>query len=64
MEINTKKITSEMKRLNITTEMLGQMLKPPRTRQAGAYVIENGKTFSVIEQIAKALNLDPKDLII
>jgi len=64
MQINTRKITAEMNRLGITTEKLGELLDPPRTRQAAAYVIENGKTFAIIEQIAKVLNLDPKDLII
>ena len=65
MRINTKKIKDEMNRLGITPEMLGMMLKPPRTRQATAYVIEQGKTFAVVEQIAKALRLDdPKDLIL
>ena len=64
MHINTKKINAEMKRLGITPEKLGGLLNPPRTRQAAAYVIEHGKTFSVIEQIAKVLHLDPKDLII
>ena len=64
MKINTKKINAEMNRLGITPEKLGELLDPPRTRQAAAYVIEHGKTFAVIEQIAKVLQLDPKDLII
>ena len=64
MKINTQKINKEMERLGITHEKLGELLDPPRTRQAATYVIENGKTFSVIEQIAKVLDLDPKDLII
>ena len=64
MQINTKKIVEEMKRLGITTEKLAEMLDPPRTRQAAAHIIEHGKTLLVIDQVAKVLKLDPRDLII
>ena len=64
MKINTKKIQMEMARSGISIAQLARMIKPPRTRQAAAHIIEHGKTFSVVEQIAKVLNMDPKDLII
>ena len=65
MRINTKKINTEMKRLGITPDRLGKLLEPPRSRQAAVYIIKHGKTFTVLEQIAKVMNLgDPKDLII
>jgi hypothetical protein len=42
----------------------GKLFDPPRTRKAVWYVIHRAKTISVINEIARVLNLDPKDLII
>ena len=64
MEINTKKIKAEMIRLGINHETLGKMMTPPRGRTNVIYLIQCGRTFKIIEQIAEALNFDPKDLII
>lgn len=64
MKIHTDKIKYEMERLGIGHEELGQMMVPPRGRTTVIYLIQEGRTFAVIEQIAKALRLDPKDLII
>ena len=64
MKINTQKILAEVNRLGITLTDVGARMKPPATKAALSYLIHNGKNFSSIERIAKALNLDPKDLII
>ena len=64
MKINTKKIEAEMLRIGLSMEDLGRKLAPPRTRPAAWHVVHNGRTLAVIEQVAKALELDPKDLII
>ncbi|MFH1952537.1 MAG: hypothetical protein ABIL06_13070 [Pseudomonadota bacterium] len=64
MKINTKKIKYEMDRLGITQAQLGAMIKPPMTRQGASYAIKHGKTFAVIDQIAKVLQINPRDLIL
>ena len=64
MRINTKKIRVEMERVGMTMEDLGKLLKPPRTRQGACFIVQHGRSFTSIEQLAKVLYLDPKDLII
>jgi chromosome condensin MukBEF ATPase and DNA-binding subunit MukB len=64
MKINTKKIRVEMERVGMTMEDLGKLLEPPRTRQGASFIVQHGKSFSAVEQLAKVLYLDPKDLII
>jgi len=64
MKINTKKIQREMKRLGLTLETLGDRFKPPLDRRAVWYIVHRASSLARIEAIAKALELDPKDLII
>lgn len=64
MKINTLKIKAEMKRVGLTLDELGQRMDPPITREAVRQIIERGKTFRTVENIATVLNLDPKDLIV
>jgi hypothetical protein len=64
MKINTQKIRSEMARTGLSYEAVGKLFDPPRTRKAVWYVIHRAKTISVINEIARVLDLDPKDLII
>ena len=65
MKINSKKIISEMKRQGLTYEMLGKRCKPPySSKQAVEAIVKSGKTFRVIEIIAKALDLPARDLIL
>ena len=64
MKINTLKIKAEMKRVGLTLDELGQHMDPPITREAVRQIIEGGKTFRTVENIATVLNLDPKDLIV
>jgi hypothetical protein len=63
MKINTKKIRSEMDRMGLTLEGLGGMMIPRRSKQATWYVIRHANSLSIIEQIAKALDVNPRDLI-
>jgi hypothetical protein len=64
MRVNKQKIESEMKRLDITLEELGTMMTPKMSRRATWYMVSRSKSFRPIQRIAKALQLDPKDLII
>jgi len=64
MRINTKKIKAEMARMDLTLEGLAARIKPPPTRQGVCYMIHSGKNLRTIEKIARALGMDPKDLII
>lgn len=64
MRINTKKIEKEMERLGLNHKTLGEKFKPPRSRQSVWFLIHRSKTFRPIVELAKALDLDPKDLII
>ena len=48
----------------LTLDELGKHMDPPITREAVRQIIERGKTFRTVENIATVLNLDPKDLII
>ena len=63
MRINTIKIKQELERSKWTLTDLGKEMKPRQSRQAVWYSIRYAKTFRPIEAIAKALKLDPKDLI-
>jgi len=64
MKINTEKIKKEVERLGITLTALGEMMEPPASLATLSYLIHHGKNFSSIERVAKALHLDPKDLIL
>jgi len=50
--------------VGLTLDELGQRMDPQVTREAVRQIIEKGKTFRTVENIATVLNLDPKDLII
>jgi len=64
MQLNKKKLTTEMKRQGLTYQALGDMLHI--SRQGVSYYLNNKKDMNVstINRIAKMLNLDPKDLLI
>jgi len=64
MKINTPKIQKEMKRLKITLTQLGQQFNPPKSKQSTWYVIHCAKNVELINKIADALELDPKDLLL
>jgi len=63
MKINTKKIQREMKSQGLTLEELGKRFNPPHTRQAAWGAIHNAKTLRVVNEIARVLDMDPKDLL-
>lgn len=69
MKLNYPKIRNEIKRLNLTHEKLAELMDV--RRQAVTYWLgleKNdggiGISFGTVEKFAKALDLDPKDLII
>ena len=65
MELNIQKIESELTRIGWTKYRLGKEMGV--NRQWIYQVLSakyNGVTLRTIEKIAKALNFDPKDLII
>ena len=65
MKFNIKKVRNELKRLKWTQERLGQeMNMERRTINAHLSRPNTSKTFKTIEKFARALGMDPKDLII
>ena len=63
MKINTAKIKSEMKRLNLSLRDLGNRFNPPKDRCAVWYIIHHAKKMSTIDEIGAALDMDGRDLI-
>jgi len=63
MKINTTKIKAEMKRTGKTLEALGKSMKPKASRQGAWYLIRYAKGLRQIEKIAKALDMNARDLI-
>jgi len=63
MKINTKKIQKEMDRVGLSLSQLGKRFTPTKTRQGTWYVIHHAKKITVIEEIAEALDLNPRDLL-
>jgi transcriptional regulator with XRE-family HTH domain len=61
MKINTEKIKDELRRLGITQAELARTLG--ESRQALHYQVKSGRSFPIIERIAKALNIPERDLI-
>jgi lambda repressor-like predicted transcriptional regulator len=59
MEINTEIIKQEMKRTGQTLASLGQKMNPPMTRQGVGYLIHNAKCMRTIDNLAKALGVNP-----
>jgi hypothetical protein len=65
MQINTKKIKQEMKRQGLGYGELARRCRPPyKSRQAIAYIVNHGKNLHLINRIAKALGVPPRDLIL
>jgi len=60
MKLNTNKIKQELKRLGKSQSWLATKMKV--SRQLLFYMIKS-KKITHAERIAKALNLDPRDLI-
>ena len=62
MKLNVKKIRAEMKRRDITESDLARDLK--MTRQNVWHMLHGGgKTFRVIERLARYFDLPAKDLV-
>jgi len=60
MELNTKKIMAELKRLDKNQLWLANQCK--QSRQLMSYWMRN-KTIKAAEPIGKALDIEPRDLI-
>ena len=64
MKLNIKKLKKEMKRLKLTQTALADKMKPPMTRQGISFLMASGRTkFATVDVIARALEIEPKDLI-
>jgi transcriptional regulator with XRE-family HTH domain len=64
MQLNIPKIEKELKRQNLSFSDLAQRLGT--TRQWVYWKLNNGQsgtTFRTVEKFAKALDIEPKDLI-
>lgn len=54
-----------MKRLKLSQTDLALKMKPPMTRQGVSFLMASGKTkFATVDIIARALEIEPRDLII
>jgi hypothetical protein len=63
LEINTPKIKSEMKRLKLTYDAIGQLHNPTLTRQAVWIMVQKARSLNNISWLADVLGVEPKDLI-
>jgi len=64
MKINTKKIQKEMKRVGMTLEVLGNLLDPKTDRKGAWYLVHHAKEIRSVNRIARALDVDAKDLLL
>jgi len=64
MKINTEKIQREMKRVGMTLDQMGWLLEPQTDRRGAWYLIHRAKRMDSITRIAKALDMEDKDLVI
>lgn len=64
MELNIGKINSELERLGWTQAKLAAEIGVTRQYINQVLAGEIGKTFVVVDKIAKALGIEPKDLVI
>jgi predicted transcriptional regulator len=62
MKINEKKIREEAKRRDLSLTDFAHQIGIKRTLLY--HYMKNGATFAVAERLGKALNIDPKDLLI
>ena len=64
LKLYVKKLKAEMKRQGLTYQILGDMMGI-RRQTVGYYIAHpNDLTLKTISKIARAINLDPKDLLI
>lgn len=65
MRINTNKIVKEKQRLGLSYAKLAKICKPPfKSAQACYTAVHDGCSLRNIERLAKALDFEPKDLIL
>ena len=63
MKVDTEKIQFPMKEQELTLQSLGRRMRPRRSKEAIWFMIHRSKSFKPVERVAKALHVDPKDLI-
>ena len=63
MKLNIKKINQELTRLNWTRTEYARQLKISK-QLLSYYMNSDLKTLSVVETLARPLNIDPKDLLV
>jgi len=64
MKLNKAKIEKELKRLGWTKEDLAKAMDKPRTAIYAYYKRADRVSLKTVRLIAKALDLDPKDLLV
>ena len=63
MRLNLKKVKLEMDRLKWNQTELAEQMGCTRANVSRLFRCGQGRTFRVIEQLAKVLGCEPKDLI-
>lgn len=62
LKLKTNKVRNEMRRLGLSERALAEMIKPKTSKQLVNYWLKTG-SLAGVDRIAKALDLEPKDLI-
>ena len=62
LRLKTDKVRNEMKRLGLSERALAELMKPKTSKQLVNYWLKIG-SLAGVERIARALDLEPKDLI-
>ena len=62
LRLKTDKIRNEMQRLGLNERDLAKMIKPKTSQQLLNYWLRSG-SLAGVHKIAKALGVEPKDLI-
>jgi hypothetical protein len=63
MQINTAKIKAEMDRLGLTYRDIGNRMRPRLGSQAVWYLVHHACNLNSIDKIARALDMNGRDLI-
>ena len=64
MKLNHKKIKRELKRLGWTQEEFAKKMGKNHRQQVSYYLNQDRLSMSIINDMARVLDLDPKDLLI
>ena len=62
LKLKTEKIRNEMNRLGLSERALAELMEPKTSKQLVNYWLKTGSVAGIY-RIAKALELDPKDIL-